>query len=77
MNPCCCVDNMKMATADGTCKSSVNVLTCKTCGFDYPFAHGKPDELNIVYSFIRLALERQRLGLKVFMNLPNPKGEQL
>lgn len=72
MNRCCCADNMKIATADGTVTSGVNVLTCKTCGTDFAFAYNEPSDFNVCWSFVHHAVERDRLGLKVFMNQPNP-----
>lgn len=68
MKECCTVDNQKLATADGSLSSTLNCLTCRTCGNQKHYMYTSDDPDNALFSYCRFAGERIKNGMPVFMS---------
>lgn len=66
MKPCCTVDNLAQASADGSLEAAVNVLTCKTCGHSENYIYPLRDSKNALFSYCLFVEQRVKLNLPVF-----------
>lgn len=65
MRECCTVNNMHQATGDGYTSSQINVLVCKTCGYQATFTYPTVDPRNCQYSIDKYIKAREQLSLPV------------
>jgi len=69
---CCSLDNMEAFTANGKTSSRVNCLVCRTCKEQQTFSYLEENDMNLVWSYVRLGIARQSKGFSPIHSL-NPQ----